>query len=112
MLNYCQKKALCHTLSLNILMGIGDLIIPFRNTFHNGLSYWLIEILIINNYSLITKSAQYLEALHEANVANQDHTTLLLNCYTKLKNVQKLEQFIRSDGQLNFDVETAIKVTW
>ncbi|XP_063692453.1 vacuolar protein sorting-associated protein 11 homolog [Bolinopsis microptera] len=53
---------------------------------------------------------QYLEALHEANVANQDHTTLLLNCYTKLKNVQKLEQFIRSEGELNFDVETAIKV--
>ena len=27
-------------------------------------------------------------------VANQDHTTLLLNCYTKLKNVKKLEQVI------------------
>ena len=57
-----------------------------------------------------TISPKYLEALHEANVANQDHTTLLLNCYTKLKNVQKLEQFIRSEGELNFDVETAIKV--
>ena len=26
--------------------------------------------------------------------------------------MQKLEQFIRSEGELNFDVETAIKVSW
>ena len=27
--------------------------------------------------------------------ANKDHTTLLLNCYTKLKDVQKLDEFVR-----------------
>jgi hypothetical protein len=27
----------------------------------------------------------YLQALHERGLANGDHTTLLLNCYTKLK---------------------------
>eukprot|EP00116_Pleurobrachia_bachei_P017952 sb/3478214/ len=52
----------------------------------------------------------YLEALHEKDVANRDHTTLLLNCYTKLKNVAKLEQFVMGEGKLNFDVETAIKI--
>lgn len=37
----------------------------------------------------------YLEKLHEAGVANANHTTLLLNCYTKLKDVQKLNEFIK-----------------
>ncbi|EDV22408.1 uncharacterized protein TRIADDRAFT_28801, partial [Trichoplax adhaerens] len=52
----------------------------------------------------------YLEELHEQQSANSDHTTLLLNCYTKLKDVNKLDQFIMTDKELNFDVETAIKV--
>jgi len=52
----------------------------------------------------------YLQELHEKGLANADHTTLLLNCYTKLKDVEKLDQFIKTDKNLNFDVETAIKV--
>ena len=53
--------------------------------------------------------------------ASADHTTLLLNCYTKLKDVDKLDSFLRGDcaagsgaagssPSLNFDVETAVKV--
>ncbi|GAU39905.1 hypothetical protein TSUD_04970 [Trifolium subterraneum] len=55
----------------------------------------------------------YLEKLHEKGLASKDHTTLLLNCYTKLKDVEKLNLFIRSEdsiGELKFDVETAIRV--
>ena len=52
----------------------------------------------------------YLQALHNQNLANKDHTTLLINCYTKLKDVQKLDEFVMTDRELNFDVETAIKV--
>ena len=52
----------------------------------------------------------YLQALHERNKANADHTTLLLNCYTKLKDVSKLDEFIRKDSGYQFDLETAIKV--
>ncbi|GLD99260.1 hypothetical protein PINS_up007978 [Pythium insidiosum] len=37
----------------------------------------------------------YLEALHEKAFANAEHTTLLLNCYTKLKDVKKLDKFIQ-----------------
>ena len=50
-------------------------------------------------------------------LASSDHTTLLLNCYTKLKDVEKLDEFLRGSGaaedepSLRFDVETAIKVT-
>ncbi|KAL3525158.1 hypothetical protein ACH5RR_013530 [Cinchona calisaya] len=55
----------------------------------------------------------YLEKLHEKGLASKDHTTLLLNCYTKLKDVEKLNLFIKSDGgggENKFDVETAIRV--
>ncbi|KAK3285147.1 Vacuolar protein sorting-associated protein 11 [Cymbomonas tetramitiformis] len=59
----------------------------------------------------------YLEALHTKSLATADHTTLLLNCYTKLKSVGKLEEFIRAnedetqeDYSKRFDVETALKV--
>jgi len=52
----------------------------------------------------------YLKALHERGAANADHTTLLLNCYTKLKDIDQLDKFVAEDQTLTFDVETAIKV--
>ena len=51
---------------------------------------------------------EYLEELHEHHKANADHTTLLLNCYAKLKDIDKLEKFIKSPGDLKFDLDTAI----
>lgn len=59
---------------------------------------------------------KYLEALHDAKAASPDHTTLLLNCYTKLKNLSKLDAFIKKDDledskqEERFDVATAIRV--
>ncbi|KAM7270961.1 hypothetical protein ACFE04_030175 [Oxalis oulophora] len=55
----------------------------------------------------------YLESLHEKGLASKDHTTLLLNCYTKLKDVDKLNYFIKGEdgvAEHKFDVETAIRV--
>lgn len=51
---------------------------------------------------------EYLEELHEHGKATSDHTTLLLNCYAKLKDVEKLELFIKQPGDLKFDLDTAI----
>ncbi len=51
----------------------------------------------------------YLQTLHEKQVANTDHTTLLLNCYTKLKDHAKLRDFVQRDN-LSFDVKSAITV--
>ncbi len=42
----------------------------------------------------------YLEQLHDARKANADHTTLLLNCFTKLKDSGKLDAFIRDNEVL------------
>lgn len=50
----------------------------------------------------------YLEELHDHDKATADHTTLLLNCYAKLKDTEKLDAFIRTPGTAKFDVETAI----
>lgn len=41
----------------------------------------------------------YLQTLHLQSLANADHTTLLLNCYTKLKDSSKLEEFIKVLGE-------------
>jgi vacuolar protein sorting-associated protein 11 len=41
-------------------------------------------------------------------MATADHTTLLLNCYAKLKDIEKLDNFIKSPGELKFDLDTAI----
>jgi hypothetical protein len=51
---------------------------------------------------------EYLEELHDHNKATADHTTLLLNCYAKLKDTSKLDAFIRTPGELKFDLDTAI----
>ena len=48
--------------------------------------------------------------MHEHHKATSDHTTLLLNCYAKLKDVEKLEEFIKAPGDLKFDLETAISM--
>ncbi|KII88329.1 hypothetical protein PLICRDRAFT_688881 [Plicaturopsis crispa FD-325 SS-3] len=69
----------------------------------------------------------YLQELHSLGLANSDHTTLLLNTYTKLKDVARLDSFIKTESrrpsshdhahdnekgtdELPFDLETAIRV--
>nr|KIR44800.1 vacuolar membrane protein [Cryptococcus bacillisporus CA1280] len=69
----------------------------------------------------------YLQELHSRGLANPDHTTLLLNCYTKTSDRALLDQFIRTEarrpsspapgtgaggreGELPFDLDTAIRV--
>ena len=65
----------------------------------------------------------YLQELHSLGLANADHTTLLLNTYTKLKDVSRLDSFIKTESrrkhtnaqgedtdELPFDLDTAIRV--
>ncbi|OCH92268.1 hypothetical protein OBBRIDRAFT_773774 [Obba rivulosa] len=61
----------------------------------------------------------YLQELHSMGLANSDHTTLLLNTYTKLKDVARLDSFIKREArrapdgekdELPFDLDTAIRV--
>ena len=51
----------------------------------------------------------YLQELHKRRVATEDHTTLLINCYVKLKDERKLNEFLRPSDTV-FDVDTAIRV--
>ncbi|KAI5122199.1 hypothetical protein M0805_002688 [Coniferiporia weirii] len=63
----------------------------------------------------------YLQDLHSLGLANSEHTTLLLNTYTKLKDVARLDSFIKTESRPSsssdasadeppFDLETAIRV--
>ena len=62
--------------------------------------------------SKIHNLTDYLQELHKVGRASKDHTTLLLNCYTKLKHKDKLDEFImKKEGvDFGFDVEHAIDV--
>lgn len=53
----------------------------------------------------------YLQAIHKSGRATADHTTLLLNCFTRLDRTEQLKQFLENENKLNlFDVDVAIKV--
>lgn len=59
----------------------------------------------------ITYLKYYLEALHDHGLATKEHTTLLFNAYSKLKDRQKLQEFIENDANSKlFDFETAIQI--
>lgn len=42
----------------------------------------------------INQLTAYLQELHTQGMASEDHTTLLLNCYTKLRDTERLNQFL------------------
>ena len=94
------------------------------NCSHVEASYVIRKFLDAQRIHNLTK---YLEALHDRKRAGPDHTTLLLNCYTKLKEDDKLRRFIQGekkggdgavggaggddeDDEVNFQVDTAISV--
>lgn len=54
----------------------------------------------------------YLQALHRQCKATADHTTLLLNCFTRLDKTDQLKEFLGNDKNpdLMFDLDVAIKV--
>mmetsp|Transcript_68179 Transcript_68179/g.134654 ORF Transcript_68179/g.134654 Transcript_68179/m.134654 type:complete len:952 (-) Transcript_68179:67-2922(-) len=54
--------------------------------------------------------AKYLKRLHEANLAEREHTALLLKCYTKLKDFSTLGSFLETTPVSQYDPATAIEV--
>jgi vacuolar protein sorting-associated protein 11 len=90
-----------------------------RTEYDSALQQYLRAIDTINPSEVIRKYldvqrianlVKILEELHGQKMANSDHTTLLLNCYARLKNVDQLERFIKAEGGAEFDVDTAIQV--
>eukprot|EP00928_Gymnodinium_smaydae_P015516 TRINITY_DN15739_c0_g1_i3.p1 TRINITY_DN15739_c0_g1~~TRINITY_DN15739_c0_g1_i3.p1 ORF type:complete len:767 (-),score=132.22 TRINITY_DN15739_c0_g1_i3:64-2364(-) len=54
--------------------------------------------------------AKYLKRLHERNMAEREHTALLLKCYTKLRDVSTLEDFLECTPVSQYDPAIAIEV--
>ncbi|KFB46003.1 AGAP002665-PA-like protein [Anopheles sinensis] len=53
----------------------------------------------------------YLQTIHAKGRATADHTTLLLNCFTRLDRTTQLKEFLKNDQKSNlFDIDVAIKV--
>jgi len=71
---------------------------------HLSPSYVILKFVDPSQISYLTL---YLQALHDANAGSQNHTNLLLNCYSKLKEDDKLEQLIVKGG---FDIESGIRI--
>lgn len=54
--------------------------------------------------------AKYLKRLHERNLAEREHTALLLKCYTKLKDFSTLGAFLETTPVSQYDPATAVEV--
>lgn len=76
-----------------------------NNEFEKALDHYIEAILLNQTTEIILKYresrhirllSQYLEALHEKNVALKEHTTLLLNSYAKLQDGENLKKLIMS----------------
>lgn len=52
----------------------------------------------------------YLQSVHKEGKASTDHTTLLLNCFTRLDRIAELKTFLENYKQNNFDIDVAIRV--
>lgn len=54
----------------------------------------------------------YLQAIHQQGCATADHTTLLLNCFTRLDRTDQLKEFLKNDQNPDvlFDLDVAITV--
>lgn len=52
----------------------------------------------------------YLQSVHKEGKASTDHTTLLLNCFTRLDLITELKAFLENYKQNNFDIDVAIRV--
>lgn len=73
------------------------------------------SVFIQNNFQFLDGShikelCMYLEVLHTKGKANSHHTTILLNCYTRLAAHDKIRDFIDRDFECN--VETAVQVSF
>ncbi|CAH8477767.1 unnamed protein product [Schistosoma mattheei] len=60
--------------------------------------------------SHIIQLTTYLEALKERNLSTSDHLILLLNCYCRLQDVDKIEQFVKAPINPMLDITSALHV--
>ncbi|CAD6502529.1 BgTH12-05120, partial [Blumeria graminis f. sp. triticale] len=107
-INLAQKSGIDETQLNGIFRRYGDFL--YQKADYDGAMQQYLKAIDNTEPSQIIRKAIFIlyTQLHEHHKANSDHTTLLLNCYAKLKDVEKLENFIKSPGALKFDLETAV----
>ncbi|VDP10488.1 unnamed protein product [Soboliphyme baturini] len=101
-----------------------------KSDYANSIKQFIKTIGVLESSYVITKFlesqrieqlAEYLEALHRQHLATSNHTTILLNCYTKLNAIDKIDHFLRvrcivssyapqdNGNNVAFDVDTAVR---
>ncbi|CCU74377.1 vacuolar protein sorting protein (VPS11) [Blumeria hordei DH14] len=107
-INLAQKSGIDESQRNEIFRKYGDFL--YQKADYDGAMQQYLKAIDNTEPSQIIRKAILIlfTQLHEHHKANSDHTTLLLNCYAKLKDVEKLENFIKSPGALKFDLETAV----
>lgn len=85
--SYVIRMVDLHFVCIHRSMGLYISMVDACNDVITGLLQFL-------DASRIHNLTAYLQALHKQQLATVDHTTLLLNCYTKLKMVDQLDEFI------------------
>ena len=117
-IQFAEKAQLPSSHLNDIIQKYGDYLFS-RGDYDSALQQYLRAINTINPSEIIRKFldvqrisnlVSILEELHSQHLANSDHTTLLLNCYARLKNVDMLERFIKGGSKVEFDTDTAIQV--
>jgi vacuolar protein sorting-associated protein 11 len=120
-IQFAEKAQLPSPQLNDIIQKYGDYLFS-RGEYDSALDQYIRAINTINPSEIIRKFldvqrisnlVSILEELHSKHLANSDHTTLLLNCYARLKNVEMLERFIKGGTggkDVEFDVDTAIMV--
>lgn len=83
-----------HLYSKNDFSGAVDQYI--KTIGHLEPSYVIMKYLDSRHIDCLTT---YLEALHRTGHATADHTTLLLNCFTRLDRVDEAKNFLQNDGE-------------
>ncbi|KAJ4483791.1 hypothetical protein J3R30DRAFT_3837727 [Lentinula aciculospora] len=129
-LNLAQSQNLDDAHVADIHRQYGDHLYSSKNDYDGAMAQyiktlgWVQPSYVIRKFldaQRIHNLVTYLQELHTQGLANSDHTTLLLNTYTKLKDVSRLDSFIKTESkssreesvapdELPFDLDTAIRV--
>jgi hypothetical protein len=75
-----------------------------RTITHLSPSYVILKFVDPSHIVYLT---MYLQALHDSKISTESHTSLLLNCYSKLKDEDSINKLISQGG---FNIESGIRI--
>ncbi|CCX35423.1 putative Vacuolar protein sorting protein [Taphrina deformans PYCC 5710] len=115
-LNLAQESGADESLLNSIQLRYGDFLYS-KGEYEQSVSQYVLAVRRCQASTVMRKFleaqhipllTEFLEALHNARLANADYTTLLLNCYAKLDRREKMAAFIRDEAEHPIDLDIAV----